>query len=389
MELQKIDRLTTLTLGAFAATAVASIALQNLLLLAIALWGIAAWRHGLRPSLPRRPFTLVTLLFLATFLLSSALGVDPRGSFQSVHKYLLLLALFPIAAMRLKGSTARHPLYLYTAGAAVCALWGIAKHFFGQTDGIPAFFVREERIRSFSGHYMVFGGLLMLAVLLGFYFLLKNPRDRWSWAFLGLNLYGLMLTGTRGAWLGLAVGFVLWGFFTNKRWMLAGLAALLTVFLLVPNSGRDRIFDILQRNDRFERSSDVERLLIWKAGLRIVQDHMVFGIGHGSIGKVYPSYKETKATEQTVSHMHNNFMQIAVQNGLVGLGVFLAWLGVYVWTVRRERPLDPEDARLHFTLSCAFLASMVWGLTEYTFSHQFLSVQALLLGVQMGLTQKS
>jgi O-antigen ligase len=133
--------------------------------------------------------------------------------------------------------------------------------------------------------------------------------------------------------------------------MLAGLAALLTVFLLVPNSGRDRIFDILQRNDRFERSSDVERLLIWKAGLRIVQDHMIFGIGHGSIGKVYPSYKETKATEQTVSHMHNNFMQIAVQNGLVGLGVFLAWLGVYVWTVRRERPLDPEDARLHFTLS--------------------------------------
>lgn len=390
-------RLALFFLSAFAAAATASVALQNLLWAAVAAWAVHAWSSGSRPHPPRRAFTWATLAFLASYFVSSALGVDPATSFQSVHKYLVLLALFPIAAMGLRGREAQKPLYLFTAGAAVCSVWGILKHFFGfdqptaSSHLLRAFqtaFVHEDRIRSFSGHYMVFGGLLMCAVLLGFHFLRENPRDRWAWVFLALNLYALDLTQTRGAWLGLAVGFLVWGFFTNRRWLAWGLAALAAAFLLFPTQGRQRIFNLVERNGFFQNSSDMERVHIWRAAFRIVKDHPVFGIGQGNAEKVYPAYKDPEALEPTVGHMHNNFLQVMVQNGWVGLAVFLFWLGAYAWTVGRERPSDPEDRRLHFTLSCLFLATMVWGMTEYTFSHQFMSVQAFFLGIQLGLVKE-
>jgi O-antigen ligase len=385
-------------LTTFAATATASVALQNLLLVALLLWATDAWRKGLRPTLPNRFFTWATILFLASFFLSAALGLDPRESFNSVHKYLILLVMFPLAAMGLRSSKALRQLYVFTAGTSVCALWGIYKHFFGFNDETSssslarAFkhaFVHEERIRSFSGHYMVFGGLLMLGVLLSIFFLKKNPGDRWNWVFLVLNSSALILTQTRGAWLGLAAGFLVWGFFTNRKWLMIGLTAMAAGFLLVPTAARDRIFNILKQNETFQHSSDTERLYIWQTGLHIVRDHPVFGIGQGLIEKVYPAYKNPNAMEANVGHMHNNFVQIAVQNGLVGLATFLLWLVAYFWTVFHHKPKDPSDAALHFMLTCTFIASMVWGLTEYTFSYQFMSVQAFLMGIQLSLERRS
>jgi O-antigen ligase len=368
------------------------------LLVSLLVWAWGAWKSGSRPTWPQSPFTWATLLFLASYFVSAFVGVDSAESAKSVHKYLILLAIFPVAAMGLQGEKATRLLYVFTVGAAICSLWGISKHFFGFDQAtstsslLLAFqkaFVHEDRIRSFSGHYMVFGGLLMSAVLLGAHFVKHNPKDRLAWVCLGLNLYGLVLTQTRGAWLGLAVGFLIWGFFTNRKWMVVGLAVMSAGFLLVPTRGRERIFNILRQNDVYQDSSDAQRLRIWRSGIRIVKDHPVFGIGQGNTEKVYPAYKEERAMEPTVGHMHNNFMQMAVQNGLVGLAAFILWLGTYVWIVRRKRPRDPEDARLHFVLSCVFLAAMVWGLTEYTFSHQFMSVQAFFLGIQLGLARNS
>jgi multisubunit Na+/H+ antiporter MnhB subunit len=33
---------------------------------------------------------------------------------------------------------------------------------------------------------------------------------------------------------------------------------------------------------------------------------------------------------------------------------------------------------------CVFIAILVWGMTEFTFSHQFMNVQFFLLGLQLG-----
>ncbi len=359
----------------FSFTASFSIVLQNALYVAIALW---AQKERPRLWIPRfkNAFSLATLLLLASILLSAWLGVNPSESLKTTHKYLTLLALFPIAAMSLALKERSQTLKAFVLGTAICGLWGILKHVAGN----------EDRISSFSGHYMVFGGLLMVASLCGVHFLVQKPKARLMWLATGINLVALWLTQTRGAWLGFAAGLLGMCLFSRRRALLLVPLLLGAGFFLAPSSGRDRVWDLLQRNERWSRSSDMERVLIWKAGLRILKDHPVFGIGQGNLEVVYPAYKERKATEKTVGHMHNNFLQLAVQNGLVGLAAYLFWIAAFYWMAFRSRPPDPETRALNLTLTWLFTAVLVWGLTEYTFSHQFMAVQALLLGTQWGLS---
>ncbi len=90
-----------LVLLAFAFTAVASIALQNLIWISITLFFFTAWRNHQKIEWPRNEFAIATLIFLASFYYGCIVGVNPAKSFESVHKYLVFLILFPVGAMSL------------------------------------------------------------------------------------------------------------------------------------------------------------------------------------------------------------------------------------------------------------------------------------------------
>jgi len=357
---------------AFAATATASVALQNLLLVAVAL---ALWilrdRKGWMSRLPQS-FAWATLFFLLTFLFSSALGVNPGASFKTVHKYLIYLALFPLGALGYGLSRKERLLEVFTAGTAVCAVWGITKHFLGW----------EDRIRSFSGHWMVFGGLLMLGCLTALHWISRNPRKPLPWVLLGLNGWALLLTQTRGAWMGLVAGAVFWGWKVNRKALLIGILAVALSYVFWPAALKQRVHSFGEFPTDIN-NSNTERIYIWEAGLRIIRDYPVFGIGQSNMEETYPKYRLPKATEPFVGHLHDNFLQVAAQNGLVGLAAYLAWISAYFWMALRFRGPDEAAQRFNWTLTCLFLATLVWGLTEYTFSYQFMNVQAFLLGLQV------
>jgi O-antigen ligase len=47
--------------------------------------------------------------------------------------------------------------------------------------------------------------------------------------------------------------------------------------------------------------------------------------------RLYPIYRPLAAPRHTVPHLHNTYLQIAVDSGLIGLGAYLWLIGAALW----------------------------------------------------------
>ncbi|MBF0471966.1 MAG: O-antigen ligase family protein [Gammaproteobacteria bacterium] len=64
------------------------------------------------------------------------------------------------------------------------------------------------------------------------------------------------------------------------------------------------------------------RQMIWYSTLDIVQQNPLFGVGHGTFAKVYPSVRY--GVDGTAGmHAHNDYLQIMMMSGVIGLLLFL------------------------------------------------------------------
>jgi O-antigen ligase len=372
---------------AFAFTAVASIAFQNLIWVSIALFLFLRLTRPGKINWPSNLFAAATILFLATFIIGALLGVNPSKSFETVHKYLTFLVIFPLGAMALSLLDVRKLLHFFIAGAWVCAVYGIGKHFL----------LNQDRIDSFSGDKMVFGGMLMASLLIVTFLLKSSPKNPWLWLSLAVIGTALIFTGTRGAWVGALAGsfFLMRGL--SKRYLWGGVLILICLFFLLPSQYQDRIKSItdihysytINMMDKADNgkiaNASQPRLLIWASGLKMIRDFPL-GVGQGNVEDVYPRYRiPTNDSEPTVPHLHDNFLQIAAQNGWLGFAVYLFWIFAFYHDALRFKPSGPEADQWNWMFLSVFTAIWVWGLTEYTFSHQFMNIQFFLLGLQTNL----
>ena len=78
---------------------------------------------------------------------------------------------------------------------------------------------------------------------------------------------------------------------------------------------------------RFSRSgtdpTSIQRFDYWHAGLRMIEDHPVLGVGYFNFPAVYARYDPTKLWHGTAQLPHNIFVQVGTDAGLLGLGIFL------------------------------------------------------------------
>jgi O-antigen ligase len=368
---------------AFTLTAVASIALQNFIWISIVLFLFLNLKNSKKITWPSNLFTTATLLFLATYIIGAMVGINPAKSFQTVHKSLTFLVIFPLGAMALSVADVRKLLNFFIAGATVCAIHGIYVHFI----------LNQDRIDSFSGDKMVFGGMLMVTILLITSLLTTSPKSYWLWASLGFVFWALILTQTRGAWLGVLAGFVLLTWQFNKKWLWFGLALFTVSFLVAPQEFQKRLesigsIELVYNEQHRVIGASQPRLLIWISGLRIIKDNPM-GVGQGNIEDIYPKYRiDAPNNDIDVPHLHDNFLQILAQNGWLGLAAYLFWIFSFYFQALRFSSPSEEAGQFNWMILCVFSSILVWGLTEYTFSHQFMNIQFFLMGIAVLLWEK-
>jgi O-antigen ligase len=94
---------------------------------------------------------------------------------------------------------------------------------------------------------------------------------------------------------------------------------------------------LLTRLATFEQGardySVVTRLAYWKAAWRILLDHPLTGVGVGAFPSVYPRYGSSSAQLERVEEVHNDYLHLLVETGMIGGGLLLAFLilAVHLW----------------------------------------------------------
>jgi len=164
----------------------------------------------------------------------------------------------------------------------------------------------------------------------------------------------LLLTSSRGGWLGALLGFAvlagLWPKSGRQHRMpgLAGMAAwaslglfVLVVILAVGPGGRTQTDVRLE--ETVAQDSLVNRLRPARVSLSMVRDFPVFGVGLGAWPEVFPHYARPPWLPTFWNATHNDYVQLGTETGLIGFGLvawfFAATLG-RVW--RGMRLIRPE-----------------------------------------------
>jgi putative inorganic carbon (HCO3(-)) transporter len=356
-----VDRLIDAAIVAFLICAVVSItAAQTAILIAEVAWLVKLVRTSQRGTL-RLPLLTPLAAFYLTSALASATASDPWLSFRALRD-IFEPAFFFLLVNHVSGDMRATTLTQVLIGAAtLTAVYGLLQSI---VEG-PAF-----RVHGTMSIYMTFAGIMMLSALMALAQLLFRTPSRWSWGWLGAVLLltaALVMTQTRGAWMGLGVGGGLILACRHKYWLLVLPLAAAVIFLVAPDSVRARIRSISDPQDVTAR----ERLYMWGSGVQIIRDHPWTGVGIHGVKAVYPSYKHPQAVRERRAHLHNNLFQIAAERGLLGLAAWL-WIWVafyrYAWMTFRARGSSAPWASALIIGSVASVTGFhVAGLFEFTF----------------------
>ena len=201
----------------------------------------------------------------------------------------------------------------------------------------------ENRMSGFFSIYMTFGGFLLVVGTLALSYIFVPPRERnsmWVYASVLLIISALLTTLSRNAWVGLAVGMVVVAVASKSR--KAGLCLALVMVLAIfmaPHSISQRVKSIVNLQDE----TAVERIYMWKSGIKMFMDKSILGFGPGEIKDNYAHYVNSKAAEKSLAHLHNNLVHLAAERGILALGAWIwAWVGYFVLVI--QRILDTRDA---------------------------------------------
>jgi O-antigen ligase len=149
-----------------------------------------------------------------------------------------------------------------------------------------------------------------------------------------LLLAAIMVSESRGAALSLllvAAGGWLMRARGTRRWALAGAVVIVAAGLALLPPVRTAAGHLW--------NTDV-RPMIWLGSARAVADAPLAGHGPGSFARVYPAHRPPEYFDRpkcarVTDHAHNEFLEIAVETGALGVLAFLALLGVTALAARR------------------------------------------------------
>jgi O-antigen ligase len=199
---------------------------------------------------------------------------------------------------------------------------------------------------------------------------LALARAKMFWfAVAGAFIAGIYLTGSRGALLSIGVAIAIWLLAAGRKYLsyVAPMIAIVVLaFMLLPGAF-SRIATIAQLTDDAPTSqvdqSIVDRIAVQQIAVAIFADHPVTGVGVGNFTEVEPRYLShaTIGTPSRVFAPHNLYLELAAEQGLVGLAAWALFLGGSGFLCLRVAALAGHN-RSERLLGAGLLAGLcAWG----------------------------
>jgi putative inorganic carbon (HCO3(-)) transporter len=203
-----------------------------------------------------------------------------------------------------------------------------------------------------------FLGIVLVPVLM----LLVSPVSRGVRLLAGaafpLGLVALVLTGSRGGWLAFAVALVVMGLAAANRGLLPPSAALggLVLTGLVAILLGDIVVTRLTGDDGGAAAS---RIPLMEIAWEMIQDNTYLGVGVNNFSVVLPDFAGPRFTGAWLAIVHNQYLLIWAEAGVVALLAFLVFLATTIrraWEAAQTR--DPQLAPLAVGCLAALLGAL-------------------------------
>ena len=272
--------------------------------------------------------------------------------------------------------------------SVLVSVFGIVQHLGVTFAGWQPVGFEASRAFSTFGNPDFLGGFLIFSVAVAMGLAFLERRTVWRlvyWVGFGLNGVALVVTFTRGAWIGGFIALVLMVVIAWRQkvrmlrvdWLPAGASLAVGVALIVRslfsssdvlNFGK-RIASIFE----FSSGSGYSRTEIWRAALSAIKDRPVLGSGSDTFRLVFHRFKTVeyvrfKGGTSVADNAHNYYLQLAAGNGIPGAllfcGVFI-WAGVKSFGVVFRRSEEPARIIVgaFWAASVGYLVYLVFGLS--------------------------
>ncbi|MGH9204886.1 MAG: O-antigen ligase family protein, partial [Vicinamibacterales bacterium] len=194
---------------------------------------------------------------------------------------------------------------------------------------------------------------------------------------LALHSFALLANLKRGVWLGTLATMVVIGLARSWRMLVAATVVFAATVAVVPDVRarvENTVRDLYLPGNRYD---------IWMASVDVIE-RFPMGIGrkNGTILRDYPNIPPNH------KHAHNNFLQITMESGFLGLAAFTWWMAAFGWlSWRAWRDSGPDDAvsrALALAAFSTFIGFHVAGLVEYNFGDtEVLEVVFVMMGIAL------
>lgn len=295
----------------------------------------------------KEPLVLAILIFCAVLLLGILWSDDPGSGFRVWRRYAIFLVFIPYLSL-LNKQRLQWAVSGLLIGYSGVLLMGVYVWIALGEIGIPLLKISSTSISAALG----------IGMLLALYLAGANINKKVKpllWFLASLLLFLQFNQGARGVLLATLLALLLLIFMHYKTriktflGVMAAVAIVVVVFVYYSNSFQERLTqgrsDIELSQQGKYTSSIGYRLAMWDVGLHGIAQHPWFGHGTGMPSRYFDEtvvtykdglYKDLPGWLKTY-HYHNDWIEIGMQIGALGLLAYAFFLWSWFRTLRAHR----------------------------------------------------
>lgn len=330
-------------------------------------------------------FTLFTFYWLSA-ILSTFLGSEYAALGKGLTSPWPMLIFFA-SIYFIDKKYLPYIVLAFAAGLFLTTLSGYYYYIrFGETD------YRFFRSHSLAGGYMMTAHLLSIGIIfLASIILSKLEKNKYIISFYIIviltSLHVLLITATRMPLIAV-IAVISLMLVVKLRWkgVIAAFLILLSAFIYVITDDY-----MLARFDNFfasfnePLSSNGWRLLLWKNGIEVFKEYLLFGIGVNAYEFFMVQVMPENDIFLPLTHAHNSFLMHLITFGIFGFITFCLFYGKIVFDLVKNIFKSPYA----FCGAAVMAGYFMEALTEYNTGLSMSSMQVLFLtGIMIGIMKK-
>lgn len=284
-----------------------------------------------KTELTHNKMDIPVVLYLVIILYSTITSINPMGSLRDLALHMGGLSFLFVMVNSIDNKEKLNRIVTFLVfTATLISLIGFYQYIVGvELDAAWVDVENNPNIR--TRIYSVFYNpnilaeylVMIIPISVALFWYTKNLSKKIIFLITSLIMsLALVLTLSRGGWLGFAFSAFVFILLIEKRLLLSIFPVVIGGIYILPQTIINRILSIGNLSD----SSNAYRFKIWEITKQVIKDNWTAGVGFGHLPfkQTFESYIRTMPTY----HAHNTYLQVAAEIGIPGLIAFLFLLFV-------------------------------------------------------------